>query len=122
MKRKNFLTGLIGAAIIPITASSKSHKTIHPMDKGFIIKTGEGKKHGHIKLKGVNSNVLDLKISGDDTQGGVAMFEQTSISQGRGTPLHVHHHQNEYFYVVEGEYYFQVGEEKFRATSGDTIF
>ncbi len=91
-------------------------------DKGFIVKSGEGRKHGHIKLKGVNSNILDVKISGNDTDGGVAMFEQTSLSQGRGTPLHVHHKQDEYFYVVEGEYYFQIGDDTFRATAGDTIF
>ena len=50
------------------------------------------------------------------------MFEQTSLTQGRGTPLHVHHKQDEVFYVIEGEYYFQIGSEKFRASSGDTIF
>ncbi len=91
-------------------------------NKGFVVKAGEGRTHGHIQLKGVNSNILDVKISGKDTDGGFAMFEQTSLSQGRGTPLHVHFSQDEVFYVVEGEYYFQVGEEKFRIRAGDSIF
>jgi quercetin dioxygenase-like cupin family protein len=122
MKRNQFLKGLVVTAITPTDVFSKSPKTRNRLDKGFIVKSGEGKKHGHIKLRGVNSNILDLKISGSDTEGGFAMFEQTSLSEGRGTPLHVHHHQNEYFYVVEGEYYFQIGDDKFRATTGDTIF
>ena len=63
-----------------------------------------------------------MKISGKDTDGGFAMFEQTSLSQGKGTPLHIHPFQDETFYVVEGEYYFQVGEEKFRLSVGDSIF
>ncbi len=90
--------------------------------KGFKIAAGEGRYHGHMHLQGVNSNVLDLKISGKDTDGGIAIFEQTSISPGRGTPLHVHPLQDEIFYVVQGDYYFQVGEDKFRLSGGDSIF
>lgn len=89
---------------------------------GFKINAGEGKRYGHIKLKGVNSNVMDVKISGADTNGALAVFEQTSLSQGQGTPLHVHISQDEVFYVLEGAYYFQVGEEKHHLSSGDSIF
>ena len=91
-------------------------------DKGFKINAGEGRIHGHLKLKGVNSNILDVKISGEDTNGDLAIFEQTSLSQGRGTPLHIHNSQDEIFYVIEGEYYFQVGDEKFYMAVGDSIF
>jgi quercetin dioxygenase-like cupin family protein len=66
--------------------------------------------------------VLDLKISGSDSDGGMAVFEQTSLSQGMGTPLHVHHFQNEIFYVLEGDYFFKVGEDEFNLTAGDSIF
>ncbi len=122
MKRNQFLTALAVVTIAPLPVFPKKPEMMNRSDKGFIVKSGEGRKHGHIKLKGVNSNILDVKISGNDTDGGVAMFEQTSLSQGRGTPLHVHHKQDEYFYVVEGEYYFQIGDDTFRATAGDTIF
>ena len=90
--------------------------------KGFKINAGEGRIHGHIKLKGVNSNVLDVKISGSDTGGDLAVFEQTSLSPGKGTPLHVHPLQDEIFYVLEGAYYFQVGDEKYHLSVGDSIF
>ena len=30
--------------------------------------------------------------------------------------------QDEIFYVIEGEYYFQIGEDKFRMSAGETIF
>ena len=92
------------------------------MDKGFKIKAGEGRIHGHIQLKGVNSNILDVKVSGIDTDGELAIFEQTSLSQGRGTPLHIHHTQDEIFHVLEGAYYFQVGDEKYNLTIGESIF
>ena len=97
-------------------------KKLSDPGKGFKISAGEGRKHGHIKLKGVNANILDVKISGTDTDGGLAIFEQTSLSPGRGTPLHLHPLQDEIFYVLEGNYYFQVGAEKHNLKAGDSIF
>ena len=83
---------------------------------------GEGRIHGHLKLKGVNVNILDLKVSGKDNDGAMAMFEQTSLSPKQGTPLHVHPHQDEMFYVLFGEYLFQVGTDQFKVKAGDSIF
>jgi quercetin dioxygenase-like cupin family protein len=61
-------------------------------------------------------------VSGSDTDGRMAIFEQTSLSQGKGTPLHIHNSQDEVFYVMEGAYYFQVGDKKFTMAKGDSIF
>jgi quercetin dioxygenase-like cupin family protein len=121
MKRGKFI--LAALAVIPITAFAKIKANLFTRaDKGFKINSGEGRIHGHIKLKGVNANVLDVKISGSDTNGDLAIFEQTSLSQGKGTPLHIHHLQDEIFYVLEGSYYFQVGDEKFSLSKGESIF
>ena len=106
----------------PLLLQAKNKINMNVPGKGFKISAGEGRVHGHIKLKGVNSNLLDMKISGSDTDGGFVMFEQISLTQGKGTPLHVHHMQNEVFYVVEGAYYFQVGNDKFHLGAGDSIF
>lgn len=115
---------LAAGAALPFTACGpQPEKILLPRtDTGFKTPAGEGRKHGHLKLQGVNSNILDVKVSGTDTGGGFVIFEQTSLSPGRGTPLHVHHFQDEVFYVVEGEYQFQVGNNKHRLTSGDSIF
>ncbi len=122
MKRNKFILSALFIAVAPLAVISQNIKKMRITGKGFKVKAGEGRLHGHIKLKVVNSNILDLKISGSDTDGGFAMFEQTSISQGRGTPLHVHHLQDEAFYVVDGAYYFQVGDDKFHAGAGDSVF
>jgi quercetin dioxygenase-like cupin family protein len=52
----------------------------------------------------------------------LAIFEQTGLSPKRGTPLHIHHNQDEIFNVIEGEYHSIVGKDKFKLTTGDTIF
>jgi quercetin dioxygenase-like cupin family protein len=120
MKRNKFIAAVL--SMVPIAALAKARFPSWPGGKGFKVAEGEGRYHGHIQLKGVNANILDVKVSGKDTDGGLAIFEQTSLSPGRGTPLHVHPSQDEIFHVLEGEYYFQVGEDKYKLKQGETIF
>ena len=121
MKRRHFIGTTLAA--IPFAAAAQPAPALADRNKkGFKATADEGRYHGHIQLKGVNQNVLDVKVSGKDTNGDLAIFEQTSLSQGRGTPLHVHLGQDEVFYVLDGEYVFQVGGDKYRLKTGDSIF
>lgn len=121
MKRGDFILSTFSIFPLVLFANAKN-AFIFRSKKGFKIGANEGRKHGHIQLKGVNSNVLDVKISGSDTNGDLAIFEQTSLSQGKGTPLHIHHKQDEIFRVLEGSYYFQVGNDKYTLGIGESIF
>ena len=120
MKRRKFIHTTLAATPLAVRASLQS-KPVRD-SKGFTVKAGEGRFHGHIQLKGVNVNILDVKVSGKDTNGDLAIFEQTSLSPKKGTPMHLHHFQDEIFYILEGEYYFQVGQEKHQLKAGETIF
>ncbi|SDM33551.1 Cupin domain-containing protein [Catalinimonas alkaloidigena] len=120
MKRNQFVRTLLAA--FPATAYASRWNFRGQNAKGFKVAAGEGRYHGHILLKGVNANVLDVKISGKDTAGALAVFEQTSRSPGRGTPLHVHLEQDEIFYVLAGEYRFRVGDDVYALQAGDSIF
>lgn len=122
MKRNHFIASVLTLAGTPFLSFSQFQITNQEKEQGFKIRAGEGRKHGHLKLKGVNFNILDVKISGSDTDGSLAIFEQTSVSPGRGTPLHIHYNQDEIFYVIEGAYYFQVGDERYQLQKGDSIF
>jgi quercetin dioxygenase-like cupin family protein len=122
MKRNKFIASLLTVISAPGFVFSQLPGKLTKVKKAFKISAGEGRIHGHIKLKGVNSNILDVKISGSDTNGDLAIFEQTSLSKGKGTPLHIHNAQDEIFYVIEGTYKFQVGGEKYDLTTGDSIF
>ena len=119
MKRSKFIVMLL--ASVPLASLAQTQLFLSG-SKGFKINAGEGRFHGHLTLKGVNANVLDVKVSGKDTNGALAIFEQTSLSPGRGTPLHLHHLQDEIFYVLEGAYHFQVGTDKYQLGKGDSIF
>ena len=60
-----------------------------------------------------------LKASAETTGGAFTLFEEREPVD---TPLHVHEHEDELFYVLEGEHIFEVGEREFRAGSGDLVY
>jgi len=90
--------------------------------KGFKVNSGDARYGVHYKMKGVTLNNLDIKIGGEDTIGALAVFEQTGFTPKGGPPLHIHPNQDEWFFIIEGEYLFQVGEDKYTMKVGDTIF
>ena len=63
---------------------------------------------------------IDRKVSGKDNAGSWSMFEAHWSLEG-GPPLHVHQGEDEWFYVMEGEYVAQVGDERFTLTPGDSL-
>jgi len=89
---------------------------------GFKVNAGEARFGAHYKMKGVTLNTLDIKISGKDTENDLAVFEQTGLTPNGGPPLHIHPFQDEWFYVIEGEYRFQVGDDSYSMMAGETIF
>lgn len=117
---KFFLTAL---ALIPLPSFAKFTSNIMTKtDKGFKVNSGEARFGAKYKMKGVTLNVLDIKISSKDTDGELAVFEQNGFTPNGGPPLHIHLYQDEFFYIVEGEYLFQVADEKYQMKPGDTIF
>lgn len=121
MQRKKFI--LTTLAAIPIEAFSKVMSLMAVRNgRGFKVASGEARFGTHYKMKGITLNTLDIKISGKDTENDLAVFEQTGLTPKGGPPLHIHASQDEWFYVVEGEYLFQVGEDKYQMKPGDSIF
>jgi mannose-6-phosphate isomerase-like protein (cupin superfamily) len=60
-----------------------------------------------------------LKASADTTAGGFGIIEEANPLD---TPLHVHEHEDELFFVIEGEHVFRVGDEEFPAGPGAVVF
>jgi mannose-6-phosphate isomerase-like protein (cupin superfamily) len=62
-----------------------------------------------------------VKISSRDTDGEFCVFEGRTRPMS-GPPLHVHHDQDEWWLVLEGEYVFEVDGKQIHAHAGDTVF
>lgn len=61
---------------------------------------------------------IDFKVSRKDADGRFLILEHTDHHPG-GPPRHYHHDQEEWFYVLEGDYLLQIGEETFNLKPGD---
>jgi DNA-binding transcriptional MerR regulator len=88
---------------------------------GFRVAAGHDRFDEHIKL-GDQPN--DCKVSAKDTEGKMCVFEGTGHSGG---PRHLHYEQDEWIYVLEGEYEFLVGApyacaKRFHLGAGESIF
>jgi quercetin dioxygenase-like cupin family protein len=62
-----------------------------------------------------------VKSSAETTGGRVAVIEHLA-PRGSGSPLHVHHREDEWFYVLEGELTFWVGGAVTVAPAGSFVF
>lgn len=75
--------------------------------------------------EGKRLNVLGdsqrIVLTGEDTGGSYALIENCNPPV-MGIPLHLHHNEDETFYVLEGQVEFQIGVETIQATAGTTVY
>jgi quercetin dioxygenase-like cupin family protein len=93
------------------TAMSASQDTIAPLAHG----PGEGE---HLWFFG---GLTTIKADGAETGGRVMVTEQL-MPRGSGSPLHVHHNEDEWFYVLEGELTIWVEGTTIPAGAGSFVF
>lgn len=62
---------------------------------------------------------IAFKLAGQGEEGPFIL--ENTFHQPGGPARHLHLDQNEWFYVVEGEFAFEVGDEAFRLRSGDSL-
>jgi quercetin dioxygenase-like cupin family protein len=65
--------------------------------------------------------LLTFLATGQDTQGQFSLMEQVA-RKGNVPPPHIHHREDETFYVIEGEMTFSVGDKTIKATPGTMVF
>jgi mannose-6-phosphate isomerase-like protein (cupin superfamily) len=63
---------------------------------------------------------LLLRVPAEATGGAFSLFEE--VPPLVDTPLHAHEHEDELFYVLEGEHVFRVGDEEHRVGPGGMVF
>ena len=88
-----------------------------PMQE-FLVARGADRSGEH---PGHGIDQVFIKVSTEDSHGGLLVVERTHRTKG-GPGRHFHYDQDEWFYVVEGEYLFEVGHKRVRLKSGDSLF
>lgn len=87
--------------------------------KGFRVEAGKDRSGKSLSL--FDGDTFYTKVAPRDTDGDIYVFESSRDKEG-GPPLHLHYEQDEWWYILEGEFLFRVGDETFRAKAGDSVF
>src|SRR5205809_7360253 len=104
--------------IIPLRPGSEGEMTavsVEHVKDGYRLGKDEGEAFWLLGMLEV------VKISGADTGGEFGLLEVT-VRAGEGSPWHVHPDEDEWFYVIEGEFTVHVGDERLTLTPAPFAF
>jgi len=68
-----------------------------------------------------NGSLMTFLATGEDTHGQFALIEAVA-RRGNVPPPHIHHREDEIFYVLEGEIVVSVGDRTIKGTPGTMVF
>ena len=81
------------------------------LNQPIVLSAGEG------TVLSVLGEKITCKVASEDSGGRYSIIEEVS-PPGGGPPPHIHHETDEIFYVLEGEYEINCGEQTFVAKPG----
>ena len=120
IERRSFLKS--SASLLPALAlqnvlaqsspDAPAAPALHP------VPAGEDRS-GHLHSLGFSS--LAFKVVPSDTSGNLLVIEHRNLLPDTGPALHMHFSQEEWFYVMEGEVRFQVGDRRLKLGVGDSF-
>lgn len=119
MERRSFLKSAaaafpaagLGAFSFERMAAAAAADGVHPVGAGQ-DRMGEAHSLGF-------STIL-FKTLPRETNGGLFVIEHKGLGHG-GPPVHFHHSQDEWFFVMEGEVLFQVADERKTLRAGESL-
>ena len=69
----------------------------------------------------VMGDLFTYLVTGKES-GGSSFTAEVRVGPGNGPPPHIHHREEEQFYILEGELTFQVGDLTLKASAGDFVY
>jgi mannose-6-phosphate isomerase-like protein (cupin superfamily) len=84
--------------------------------KGFKVASGQDHFSEELLIMG---GKFDLKVSAKDTGGALCIYDTFREEKG-GPALHFHYNQDEWFYVLKGEFIVKIGDDQFNLKPGDS--
>lgn len=118
MNRRLFLQlPIVAPALAFALPPLADQRPVTPPQKGVLVRAGEDRSGQPFKFRGATFTV---KVSGKDTNGHCVIFD-TLRHEKVSTSLHTHIDCDEWFFVIDGEFKFQVGDETLRLKAGDSL-
>lgn len=124
MQRRSFLSltaSTVTASLLGQSpGNSVSKSTSKPASAGKPIPPVLANTDRTGELHTMGYSAMAFKVLTQDSHGDLFMIEHHMNKRG-GPPLHVHPHQDETFYVLEGEFIAEVGGKRFNLHAGDSV-
>lgn len=112
MKRRLFLQlPLVASALV---SEAKGFSKDRP-NKGFKVEANKDRYQEELLIMGGS---FSCKVSSKDTDGDLLIYDTVRHEKG-GPAFHVHHRQDEWFYVIKGAFLVKVADETFTLSPGD---
>lgn len=117
MQRRAFLKGSAalpaGLEMFAIAQAEtlRADGQVHVVEAG---EDGSGEKHT------MGFSTMLFKTTTQQTNGDLFVREHMGLGKA-GPPMHLHLHQDEWFYVMEGEVLFQVGDDRVTLKPGESV-
>ncbi len=119
--RRDFVRAALAAA--PLSACAPRAAGAPPAGAGarapagVLVRAGEDRRaRSRTVFGGLH---IRTKVAPADTGGDLFVLEHEDAVRG-GPPRHVHHAQDEWFYVLDGAYRLEVGAERYDLRPGDS--
>lgn len=116
MNRKSFLLGLSAAGIVPFVSG---HSLLHSMDSDadapVLLAPDLNNSYWYI------GTLISILLSSEDTGGAFSLIHGYEI-QGLEPPPHIHTHEDESFYILDGEITYTAGDKLLKATRGSWVY
>ena len=112
--RRDFLGGALAAvpmALVGQTVQAPATAAVN------VVRAGEDRLGEHHTI-GVSTTAF--KVLTRESSGGLFIFEHSSSKKG-GPPRHLHHNEDEWFYVIEGQYLVEIGSVRLQLKPGDSV-
>ena len=88
-------------------------------EKGFVVLPDHAPHFSG--AQGREADITELLATREQTGGSLGLFRQT-IAPKSGPPVHIHRAEDEFFYVVSGEFRFKLGNRIVSAPAGSIVF
>jgi len=89
-----------------------------PPKKGFKVEKNTDRSQEELLIMG---GQFDCMVSSKDSDGQLLIYDTRREEKG-GPATHFHHSQDEWFYVLSGEFIIKVGDDTFSLKPGDSAF
>jgi len=119
MNRRNFIAGpIIMGGLAAIAKATPLTSAAAGREGGFRVGANQDRAGEELLIMGGR---FDLKVSTKDTEGDLCIYDTRRSSKG-GPALHLHHSQDEWFYIIRREFVVRVGDETLKLGPGDSAF